>query len=501
MYLGKIVEHGDRRADLQRARSTRTRRRCCRRRRTSTSCAGVPPKERILLTGDVPSPVNPPSGCRFRTRCWKAQDICAEPSSRRWRAERRDARPHAGVPLPGGQDRAHGRGPGLSARRGKVSRVRDRRGVACAAPLLREVRNVTPVSLGDIAGVIAALAFAYLVLRLGSVVGKAGKVLDEARIGVRGVSEQTVPLLSQVTDTVAATNEQMVRVDTITANVSSMTTNVNALTSLFAATLGSPVVKVAAFTYGVRLRAQRRRLLLAVHPRPSAQGLTGMRRLFWMTLGATAGVLLVRKVTKAAEAYTPTNLAGGFAGGLSDLGEGLRELADAVREGMSQREGELRNALGIDTGTLPGGGSLSAAGGPGADRPPHRAPSSVGAAAPAHRPCRAVATYPCALACPGPGRRSTPPPKDTHTMETAEIRRRWLALLREQGPHRRAQRPLLVRRPEPAVRQRRHGAVQARTSSARRRRRTRARRACRSACAPSTSRRSARPPGTARSSR
>ena len=112
--------------------------------------------------------------------------------------------------------------------------------------------SVATISIGDVAGVIAAMAFAYLVLRLGGLIGKAGKVLDEARVGVRGVSEQTVPLLSQVTDTVASTNEQIVRLDTITANVASMSTNITALTSLFAATVGSPVVKVAAFTYGVR---------------------------------------------------------------------------------------------------------------------------------------------------------------------------------------------------------------------------------------------------------
>jgi oligopeptide/dipeptide ABC transporter ATP-binding protein len=75
MYLGRIAEQGSADEIFARPDHPYT--------RALLSAAPLPDptlrerRQRIILQGDLPSPADPPSGCRFRTRCWMAQDICA----------------------------------------------------------------------------------------------------------------------------------------------------------------------------------------------------------------------------------------------------------------------------------------------------------------------------------------------------------------------------------------------------------------------------------------
>jgi hypothetical protein len=117
---------------------------------------------------------------------------------------------------------------------------------------------VTPT---QIAALIAAGAFVLLVVLLAIPLVKLGRTLDEATTAIRKAHENSDPLFTGANSTLTHVNTQLERVDGITANAKSVSGNVSALSSLFTATLGGPLVKTAAFSYGVSkaLRARRKR--------------------------------------------------------------------------------------------------------------------------------------------------------------------------------------------------------------------------------------------------
>ena len=115
------------------------------------------------------------------------------------------------------------------------------------------------MSGGAIAALIAAGAFVVLVLCLAYVSLKLGRVLDETTLAIRKTHDGVAPLLDDAQGTLGHVNGQLVQVEEIAKNVNTMTTNVAALTSVVSSTLGSPLIKVAAFSYGVRRTVNDRR--------------------------------------------------------------------------------------------------------------------------------------------------------------------------------------------------------------------------------------------------
>lgn len=72
------------------------------------------------------------------------------------------------------------------------------------------------------------------------------------------------------------------------------------------------------------------------------------RRLFYVSLGATVGILVVRKLTSTAERYAPASLQERANGGFANLSAAIREFTAELKSGMAEREDELREALGLD---------------------------------------------------------------------------------------------------------------------------------------------------------
>ncbi len=115
------------------------------------------------------------------------------------------------------------------------------------------------MSGGAIAAIIAAGAFVLLVLLLAIPLLKLGRTLDEATLAIRKTHEGAAPLLAGAQTAVEGVNAQLEQVDGITKGVNSITTNAAAVTSLISSSVGGPLIKIAAFSYGVRKTVSGRR--------------------------------------------------------------------------------------------------------------------------------------------------------------------------------------------------------------------------------------------------
>ncbi|MEV6737470.1 DUF948 domain-containing protein [Streptomyces sp. NPDC003753] len=110
----------------------------------------------------------------------------------------------------------------------------------------------TTVSGGEVAGILVAVFWAILVSFLAVALARLAQTLKATTKLVADVTDQAVPLLSDASAAVRSAQTQIDRVDAIASDVQEVTSNASALSTTVASTFGGPLVKVAAFGYGVR---------------------------------------------------------------------------------------------------------------------------------------------------------------------------------------------------------------------------------------------------------
>ncbi|MGW1890754.1 DUF948 domain-containing protein [Streptomyces sp. NPDC002004] len=105
---------------------------------------------------------------------------------------------------------------------------------------------------GEVAGILVAVFWAILVSFLAVALARLSQTLRATTKLVADVTDQAVPLLADASAAVRSAQTQIDRVDAIASDVQEVTSNASALSTTVASTFGGPLVKVAAFGYGVR---------------------------------------------------------------------------------------------------------------------------------------------------------------------------------------------------------------------------------------------------------
>jgi uncharacterized protein YoxC len=114
------------------------------------------------------------------------------------------------------------------------------------------------VTGGEVAGILVAVFWAILVSFLAVALARLAQTLKATTKLVADVTEQAVPLLADASAAVRSAQSQIDRVDAIATDVQEVTSNASALSTTVATAFGGPLVKVAAFGYGVRRALGRR---------------------------------------------------------------------------------------------------------------------------------------------------------------------------------------------------------------------------------------------------
>lgn len=118
---------------------------------------------------------------------------------------------------------------------------------------------ILEVTVGDIAGMIAAVAFVVLVALSAVPLIKLGKVLDAVRVAVRDLGDESVPILTELKGTVEATNTELAKLSLVTEDVHKVSgqatvvgENAAQVTQLVHQAVAAPLIKVVALQHGIK---------------------------------------------------------------------------------------------------------------------------------------------------------------------------------------------------------------------------------------------------------